>query len=174
MMGNKELFWSQYSGIGLNLELIWSTPSSFTFLRRHQCSSRLVRNFSGTLCSSVKQIKAPSLFDWEQGIALHAMQGNRASSLSEREVSWFFSTCGGNLGYVLELRRGYTLNTFVCSATSGLLSSYDGHHRNLNYTWQDNADASEGESGDRVSLSSWKSDIGIPIHFQRVSNIVTV
>ena len=40
-----------------------------------------------TLCSSVKQIKAPYLLDWEQGIALHAMQGNRASSLSEREVS---------------------------------------------------------------------------------------
>ena len=59
-----------------------------------------------TLCSSVKQIKAPYLLDWEQGIALHAMQGNRASSLSEREVSWFFSSCGGNLGYVLELRRG--------------------------------------------------------------------
>ena len=37
----------------------------------------------GTLFSSVKQIKAPYLFDWEKGIALHAMQGNRASSLSE-------------------------------------------------------------------------------------------
>ena len=40
----------------------------------------------GTVCSSVKQIKDPYLFDWEQGIALHAMQGNRASSLSEGEV----------------------------------------------------------------------------------------
>ena len=73
-------------GNGLNLELIWATPSYLTFLPRHQCSSRLVRDFSGTLCSSVKKIKAPYLFDWEQGIALHAMQGNQASSLSEREV----------------------------------------------------------------------------------------
>ena len=50
-----------------------------------------MRDFWGTLFSSVKQIKAPYLFDWEQDIALHAMQGNRASSLSEVQVSWFFS-----------------------------------------------------------------------------------
>ena len=43
----------------------------------------LLRDFWGTLFSSVKQIKAPDLFVWEQGIALHAMQGNRASSLGE-------------------------------------------------------------------------------------------
>ena len=29
-----------------------------------------------------------------------------------------------------------------------------------------NRDASGGEAGDRGSLSSWNSDIGIPIHFQ--------
>ena len=81
---------------------------------------------------SVKQIKAPYLFDWEQGTALHAVQGNRASSFSERQLSGFFSSCSGKLGYVLELRRGKTLKTFVCSVTSGLLSSYDGHLRNLN------------------------------------------
>ena len=46
------------------------------------------------------------MFDWEQGIALHAMQGNRASSLSDGEASWFFSSCGGNLGYILELWQG--------------------------------------------------------------------
>ena len=86
----------------------------------------------GTLCSSFMQIKAPSLFVWEEGIALHAMQGNRASSLSERQVSWFFSSFSGNMGYVLELRRGRPLKTFVCSVTSGLLSCYDGHLRNLN------------------------------------------
>ena len=77
----------------------------------------------GTLCSSVKQIKAPYLFDWEQGIALHALQGNRASSLSEGEVSWFFSSCGGNLGYIPELRQGQPLTTFVVTATSGPISS---------------------------------------------------
>ena len=75
------------------------------------------------LCSSVKQIKASYLFDWEQGIALYVMQGNRASSLSEGEVSSFFLSFGGNLGYILELRQGEPLITFVFSATSGLLSS---------------------------------------------------
>ena len=59
-----------------------------------------------TLCSCVKQIKAPYLFDREQGIALHAMQGNPASCLNELEVSWFFSSCGGNLEYILNLRQG--------------------------------------------------------------------
>ena len=88
---------------------------------------------SGGHCSSVKQIKATSLFEWEQGIALYAMQVNWESSLSEGEVSWFFSSCGGNLGYILELRQGEPLITFVFSATSGLLSSYDVHLRNLNY-----------------------------------------
>ena len=34
-----------------------------------------MRDFSGTLSTSVKQIKAPYLFDWEQGIALHAIRG---------------------------------------------------------------------------------------------------
>ena len=34
-------------------------------------------------------------------------------------------------------------------------------------------DASGGEAGDRGSLSSWHSDIGIPIHFQEQSGIVT-
>ena len=101
------------------------------------------------------------------------MQGIRASSLSEQEVSWFFSSCGGNLGYVLDLRRGQPLETFVCSATSGLLSTYDGHLRNLNYAWQDNTDDSGGEAGERGSLSSRNSDIGIPIHFQKVSGMIT-
>ena len=34
-------------------------------------------------------------------------------------------------------------------------------------------DASVGEAGDQGSLSSWNSDIGIPIHFQKESGIVT-
>ena len=48
----------------------------------HQCSSRLVTVFLGTLWCSIKKIEAPYVFDWEHGIALHAMQGNLASYLS--------------------------------------------------------------------------------------------
>ena len=44
------------------------------------------------------------MFDWENAIALHSMQGNRASSRGEGEVSCVFSSCGMNLGYILELR----------------------------------------------------------------------
>ena len=39
--------------------------------------------------------------------------------------------------------------------------------------WQDSTDASGGEAGDQVSLSSWHSDIRIPIHFHEGSGIVT-
>ena len=46
------------------------------------------------------------MFDGEREIALHAMQGNRASSRSEGEFSFFFSSCGVNLWYILELRLG--------------------------------------------------------------------
>ena len=45
------------------------------------------------------------MFDWENAIALHAMQGNQASSRGEGEVSWVFSSCG---------------------ITWGIFSSYDG------------------------------------------------
>ena len=39
--------------------------------------------------------------------------------------------------YILELRRGWPFETQVCSAKSGLLSSYDGHLAKLNYAWQE-------------------------------------
>ena len=60
------------------------------------------------------------------------MQGNEASSPGEVYVSWDFSSCDGNLGYILELQRGWPFETPLCSAKSGLLSSYDGHLSNLN------------------------------------------
>ena len=72
------------------------------------------------------------MFDWEQAIALHAMQGNRATTFSERQVSWFFSSCGGNVGYIRELERRWPFETPLCLEKSGLLCSYDGHLRNLN------------------------------------------
>ena len=63
------------------------------------------------------------MFDWEHGIALHVMKGNRASSLSEGKVSWVFSSCEGTLGSILKLWWGWPFKTRVCSAKSGLLSS---------------------------------------------------
>ena len=60
----------------------------------------------GTLWCSIKHIEAPYVFDWEHGIALHPVQGIRASSPAEGVVSWDFSSCGRNLGYILELQPG--------------------------------------------------------------------
>ena len=56
----------------------------------HQCSSRFVTVFLGTLSCSIKKIEAPYMFDWEYRIALHAMHGNRASFPSEGDVSYDF------------------------------------------------------------------------------------
>ena len=81
---------------------------------------------------SIKLIEAEYVFDWEHGIALHPMQGIWASSPAEGDVSWHFSRCGWNLGYILELQSRWPFETPLCSAKSGLLSSYDGHLRNLN------------------------------------------
>ena len=72
------------------------------------------------------------MFDLEYGIALHGMQGNRASFPSEGDDSYDFSTRGRNLGYIRELQRGWPFETPLCSAKSGLLCSYEGHLRNLN------------------------------------------
>ena len=72
------------------------------------------------------------MFDWENGFAMHQLQGIPVSSPAEGDVSWDFSSCGRNLGHILELQRGWPFKTPDCSAKSGLLSSYNGHLRNLN------------------------------------------
>ena len=97
----------------------------------HQCSSHFVTVFLGTLCCSIKKIEVPYVFDWENRIALHAMQGNRAPFPRELDVSYDFSSCGRNLGYIRELQRGWPFENPLCSAKSGLLCSYEGHLRNL-------------------------------------------
>ena len=157
----------------LHLELIWGTPIYFAFLRWHHCSSLVVLVFLGILFSSIREIEVPYIFDWEHGNPQHEMQGNRASSCGKWEVSWDFSCCGRHLVYILELRRGWPFETRVCSPKSGLLSSYDGHLRKLNYACQENTDASGGEPEGQASLISWNSYIGIPINFHEVSGIVT-
>ena len=113
------------------------------------------------------------MFVCEYGIALHAMQGIRASSPGKGNVSWDFSSCGPHLRYILELQGGWPFETPLGSAKSGRLSSSDGHLGYLNFACRDNTKDSEGEAGDQASLSSWHSDIRIPINFQKESGIVT-
>ena len=59
----------------------------------------------------MKQIEALFVFDCEHGVALNAMQGNRASSLDEGEVSWVFSSCCRNLVYIIESWQGWPFET---------------------------------------------------------------
>ena len=63
-----------------------------------QCSSRFVTVFLGSLWCSIKKIEAPYVFDWEYGIALHAMQGNRALFPSEWDVSYDSRVAAETLG----------------------------------------------------------------------------
>ena len=63
------------------------------------------------------------MFDWEHGIALQPMQGIRASLAAKGDVSWDFSSCNRNLGYILELQRGWPFKSPLCSVKSELLSS---------------------------------------------------
>ena len=57
----------------------------------------------GTLWCSIKHIEAPYVFDWEHGIALLPRQGIWALTAAKGDVSWDFSSCSRNLGYILEL-----------------------------------------------------------------------
>ena len=97
----------------------------------HQCSSRFVTVFLGTLWFSIKKIEAPYMFDWEYWIALHAIQGKRSSFPREGDASYDFSSYSKNLGYIRELQRGWTFETPLSSAKSGHLCSHEGHLRNL-------------------------------------------
>ena len=136
-MWNERRLWIQWRGNVLHLELIWCTTIYFAFLRWHQCSSFIMTVFLGILFSSIREIEVPYVFDWEHGTPQQEMQGNRASSCCEGEVSWVFSSCGSHLVYILELRRGWTFDTRVCTAKLGLLSRYDGQLGKLNYAWQE-------------------------------------
>ena len=172
-MRNERRLWIQWRGNVLHLELIWGTPInsrswgdiSVLLVLRQCCWGR----------SRVQSSKSRLLmcFNWENTIALHAMQGNRASSHGEWEVSLFFFSCARKQGYILELGRGWSFKARVCSVMSRHLSSYERHLRNIYEAWQCNTHASWCDTGDPGSLSSCHSDIGIPINFQEESLIVT-
>ena len=51
------------------------------------------------------------MFDWEHGNALHPVQEVRALTPTEGDDSWDFSSCSRNLGYNLELQRGWRFET---------------------------------------------------------------
>ena len=115
----------------LHLELIWGTPINFAF---PEVTSVFFSSCDSLVGDSLEfnQANRGSLCVWENAIALHAVQGNRASSRREGKVSWVFSSCGWNLGYILELRWGCPFETGVCTLKSRHLSRYEGQLRNVN------------------------------------------
>ena len=62
----------------------------------------------------------------EGGISLETLQQKRASSCVEGRISWFFSTCGSNLGIPLTLQWGPQGPTLGASGKSSLLASFEG------------------------------------------------
>ena len=104
--------------IGPHLVMIWGTWSSSWVAVQ---TSVFIYTCDGVLAESLELLKgsqASCPVHGEWGIALEPMQGIRASSRSEGEISWLFSRCGGNLGFPLEFLQGCSLNTRVFSATS--------------------------------------------------------
>ena len=63
------------------------------------------------------------MFDWERGIALHAMLGIGPHPAARGKSHVFFSSCGMLLGYILDLQQGWPFETRVCSVKSAFLSS---------------------------------------------------
>ena len=64
-------------------------------------------------------------------------------------MSQFFSSCGGNLEFNLELYQRWPFKTRDCSVISGLLSSCKGHLGILLEAWQGNREASQCEPVDQ-------------------------
>ena len=76
-------------------------------------------------------------------------------------------------GVYSRVTAGWLFKTHVCSATSGLLSSYEGQLRNIHEAWPGITDPSPSEAVDGGFLSTCHNDIRIPIKFQQESGIFT-
>ena len=72
------------------------------------------------------------MFDWENAIALHAVQGNRASSRGAGEVSWVFFELRPARGVYSRVTMGMPILNGCLLVKSGHLSRYDGHLGKLN------------------------------------------
>ena len=86
LMGNTELLCMQCRGIEPHLELICGTWSYFTLLRLPQGHYRFVTIFLGTLCTCIKHVKGPYMYDGVHRIALPAMKGKWTSSHGKGKV----------------------------------------------------------------------------------------
>ena len=124
--------------------------------------------FLGTLWSSIKQVKAPYLFEGNmellcmqcRGIGPHHAARAKSHGFSHVVVgNWcIFSSYTGDDPSKLVFAQGSQNSSLVMRDTSGIFLQ----------AWHGNTDTSRGEAGDPGSLSSCHSDTGIPINFQQV------
>ena len=70
-----------------------------------------MRDFWGTLCTSVKQIKAPYLFDWEQGLLCTQCSGI-GPHLSASGNSDGFSRVAAEAGVCSRVTAGVDIKNF--------------------------------------------------------------
>ena len=96
----------------------------------------------GALWSSIKQIEAPYVSDWENAIALDTMQRNRSSSRREGKVSWVFLELWQKPGVYSRGTAGMSIRNSSLLIEIRNLSRYEGQLRNVNLAWQENTDAS--------------------------------
>ena len=106
MMGKGALLRSQCRGIGHHFNLILNTPSYFTFLRSHQCPSRLVRNSWGTLCGSVKQIKVLTCLIGKKALLCTQCRGTGPHLSARRKFHGFSRVAVGSWGIFSSYGRG--------------------------------------------------------------------
>ena len=130
--GNLAFLFIQSQDKSSHLKIIWCTLNFPKLLYWTSCSSRLGTFFSR---KSLEVKKAIFFHQRNQGSICVSCEtrncsactaGVLASSRGKGDVSWFFSICGGNLAYNINLQWEWPFKTRVCSASSGLLSSCEG------------------------------------------------
>ena len=82
------------------------------------------------------------MFDWENAISLHAMQGNRASSCGVWESLMGFLELRQEPGLYYRVTAGMSIRNSSLFIEFRNLSRYVGQLRNVNYVWQENSDTS--------------------------------
>ena len=71
------------------------------------------------------------MFDWQNAIALHAMQGTRASFRGKGDVSWVFSNLADTWVYS-RVTTGMSIRNSSLFIEVRNLSRYEGQLRNVN------------------------------------------
>lgn len=106
-----------------------------------------------------------SRFKWQCGIPLETLLWNRSSSPVEGRISWFFLSCGRNVGVPLELRRG-PQGPLLLPQRSQVSSSCEGQVGIPLESLPANRALSRVQSVDSVFLTRVDGDLKLPIKLQ--------